>query len=511
MNIQLSAPATARFLETTSSAASSAGPSTPLSSDPTTGLHLGGSEITAMWPWDPAPKGDVAFSFQMQDQYVMPPSTTIVHGVKGGVFTDQVELRDHKPKPVNGAYVYGPASIELPATQAFATAAKTVETFAGAFGTKIPWAFGGARLGIHPDQGDDLNAYYARDDASLNFFHATDKVTNRLLFSAGSGEVVAHEVGHAILDAMRPDYFSAWSSDAGAFHESFGDVTAIIMSLLDARSRAKAIEQTGGDLTKPNVIANVGEELGVAINHATGRNATGGDYTRTALNALTWQNPSTLPSNPKDPSQLGSEFHNFSRLFTGAVYDVMAGINARHQHEGMSADAALERTGQDVLALYASLMKTAPTGDFTFKDMAAALVAADRRYHEGTNTSLIASVFKARKILPEDFDPTKVTLETASRPVAAIETVLRGADLGRFEGARVSTPLSGSALVRSGEAEQKLESDVKRLIAQGRILYTTPDQIVRPRDLFDGQGRPYVGVVRWLDGQMTIERVKIAS
>lgn len=487
MNVPSSSPATARFLETVSTPAT-----------------------VRLWPWDPAPKGDIEFSFNMQDQVIMPPATAIVHGVQGAVHTEQAELRDHKPTPKDGRYVYDPASAEVHAALAFSAVARTIETFSAALGMKIPWAFGGARLGIHPDGGEDLNAYYARDDASLNFFHARDNKTGKTVYSGDSGEVVAHEAGHAILDAMRPGYFQAWSADAGAFHESFGDITAIIMNLLDARTRAKVIEQTGGDLTKPNAAADVGEEIGMAINHAAGRNATGGDYTRTARNRFTWQNPSTLPSNPKDPNELGSEFHNFSRLFTGAVYDVIAGINARNLRFGMSPDKALEATGKETLALYASLMKTAPQGDFTFKDMAVALVEADKRHHSSANAGLIVSVFKNRRILPDDFDPSTLGLAARTAAPRTVETVLSGPEFGRFEGARVATVSDSLHLVGSDEST-RLREDLKRWIAEGRVLYTEPHQRVTTRDLFDAAGRPYIGVVRWLDGRMTIERVRIAG
>src|SRR5262252_7146604 len=47
--------------------------------------------------------------------------------------------------------------------------------------------------------GQDLNAYYSRDDGGLFFFQQT--VKNRQLFSGESPDVVCHELGHAILDA----------------------------------------------------------------------------------------------------------------------------------------------------------------------------------------------------------------------------------------------------------------------------------------------------------------------
>jgi hypothetical protein len=50
------------------------------------------------------------------------------------------------------------------------------------------------------DAGEDLNAFYSRDDDGLFFFHQT--VRNRTVFSSDSPDVVCHELGHAILDAL---------------------------------------------------------------------------------------------------------------------------------------------------------------------------------------------------------------------------------------------------------------------------------------------------------------------
>jgi len=38
---------------------------------------------------------------------------------------------------------------------------------------------------------------------------------------------------------------------------------------------------------------------------------------------------------------------------------------------------------------------------------------------------------------------------------------------------------------------------------------TEPNQVVTPRDLFKPDGEPYIGVVRWQDGKMKLERVPI--
>jgi hypothetical protein len=81
-------------------------------------------------------------------------------------------------------------------------------------------------LAVYPRAGRDWNAYY--DRRSLRFFYETDKTTNHVIYSADSSEIVVHELGHAMLDSMRPDLWSASSIEIWAFHEGFADICAML-------------------------------------------------------------------------------------------------------------------------------------------------------------------------------------------------------------------------------------------------------------------------------------------
>jgi len=85
----------------------------------------------------------------------------------------------------------------------------------------------GAVLPVNLDKGVDLNAYYDRTE--LAFFH--EKVGQTTYYSGESPDVVCHEMGHACLDAHRPELWDAPFIEAGAFHESFGDMSAILSAL----------------------------------------------------------------------------------------------------------------------------------------------------------------------------------------------------------------------------------------------------------------------------------------
>lgn len=493
-------------------------------------------------PADAPGAAEVTISYNSQDEVVFGATPTTVPNVtqEGGLSVEKAKLNaDLKPN-AEGAYVYDASDRgSLTAAISFAATAKTIDAFSQAMGEPIRWAFNGDKLQINPDAGEDFNAYYARDEESINFFHGTDPKTGETLMSGASGEVVSHEVGHAMLDAIRPGYFSSWTPDVGAFHESFGDMIGMMMAMKDDATVRRAAEQTAGDLKQPNCIAALGEQLGIGINNYVGQNATGGDYVRNAINGFTWQDPNDLPYSAP-PDQLSSEVHSFSRLWTGAYYDLMAGIQARNMASGMDAESALRATADESLKMLANAMKDAPQGDFTFRDMANAWIAADQKYNNGANAELMTSVFTNRRIIgdaparPTALATADTTADAADGPSAsaaglttftgegqrplgdetrAVYTRLSGPEFGMFQGARVETLVDrDGSLSKDAEVGGRVKQNVARYIAEGRIRYNDPSYKMKiPQDLFDAKGRPFIGFVRWENGQMVLERAKVAN
>lgn len=490
-------------------------------------------------PKPPAPApADAEFSYNSQDTVVMPSAPTVVHGVKPGPEVEKARL-SNKLEPVDGKYVYEGCDPRHTQAVSFAAAAKTVEVFAEALGHPVSWAFSSPKLSVTADEGAQLNAYYSRNSGGVHFFHGTDPVTGATALSGASGEVVSHEVGHAMLDGLRPGYLGTWSPDPGGFHEAFGDIVGMLMGFQDERSINRVIVQTGGDLTKPNVLAHTGEHLGIAINDTRGSNAkgTGGDYVRTAINKFTWAEPSTLPYNP-GPDGLGSEVHSYGKLWSGAFYDVMVAINSENMAKGMDPKAALKATGTEGLKLMGNLMKIAPQGDFTYRDMAEAFVSSDQQFNGGQRADLLKQVFTDRLILPAEAPPAPpapapkplttpanvfagptgifTTVDGNRTPLSDVAATVRvrlsGSEFGMYQGAVVDTVVDkDGALTKSTEISTRTQSSLKQLIDAGRIRFNDPTYKMKPEDYFDKNGVPYMGVVRWEGDQMVIERVKIAS
>lgn len=181
-------------------------------------------------------------------------------------------------------------------------------------------------LGVHPTAGEMANAFY--DRYNLKFFQFNSKIGK--IYTALSADVVGHELGHAILDFLRPDFWSTASLEIFAFHEAFGDVFAFICSLHHDQLINQAMNETKGDLFESSIASRIGEQFGVGL----GLNG----YLRNVDNDLKYEKPSNLKSNSKNPEELTKEPHNFSRVISGAVYRIFAEIYTK---KGKNKDALI--------------------------------------------------------------------------------------------------------------------------------------------------------------------------
>ena len=117
---------------------------------------------------------------------------------------------------------------------------------------------------------------------------------------------------------------------------------------------------------------------------------------------------------------------------------------------------------------------------------------------------------RQRNILFEG-DDQLMSIQSAPQPRREMTVTLEGPEFGKFSGAEVTGTVSAGPSIQSGNPGQSLIDNMKMHIQNGSILYTEPNQKVEHKDLFDKDGRPYVGVVRWVDGKMTIERNTMIS
>jgi len=239
--------------------------------------------------------------------------------------------------------------------------------------------------------GQSLNASYNRA-LGLRFFQQT--VQNVTITAAESPDVVCHELGHAILDAIRPELFSAANVEGAAFHESFGDITSILAALQLPSLRAKVLAETQGRLNVNSRLSRVAEQLGWGIRQLS-PTAVDSDSLRNAANRFFYQPPSQLP--PSAPStQLSTEEHSYSRVFTGAFLDALAGmVNT----VGGASDTNLLVVSRDLGQLLIDAVLIAPITARYFSQVAANMIQADQTRNGGRYRNALRRAFVQHGIL----------------------------------------------------------------------------------------------------------------
>lgn len=224
----------------------------------------------------------------------------------------------------------------------------------------VSWQVG-KTLPVTLDGGIDFNAFY--DRRALMFFHGT--VAGRTVFSCESPDVVCHEQGHAVLDAIKPQLWNAASIEASAFHEAFGDMSAILTALQLQSVRLAVLAETESSLYKSSRLSRLAEQLGWAIRqgHPT---AVEPDCLRNAVNSFFYRDPNTLPSRAPANS-LSSEPHSFSRVFTAAFFE---GLSNMFKLSAARDEGSLLKVSQDLAQILVGGVRAASVVPTFFSQVA---------------------------------------------------------------------------------------------------------------------------------------------
>lgn len=304
--------------------------------------------------------------------------------------------------PRSGRYVDDgdPTSASSIAVNTFGTVFQTVRMFEGpdALGRQVDWAFGSEQLLVVPRAGEWANAFYDRGTRSLQFFSFLDDAGNRV-YTGLSRDVVSHECGHALLDAVVPSLYDSSTPQSVAIHEAVADLIAVIMALDSGRLRQAVLTLSDNSLSGPNAFNNIAEEFGMARPGADG-------MARTALRAL--QNDSTLET------LAGERPHVLSTLLSAIFYDTLCKIfMVRFEDEQLpdeagvtlpTEQAANKALGTAMIIFRRFLLRGIdylPPGELSFADVGRATLAADRAARPDAESS--EALIEQRKSFAENF------------------------------------------------------------------------------------------------------------
>ena len=260
-----------------------------------------------------------------------------------------------------GDFIMAPETDQFDAVHTFAIVRQTLTMYQRALAASgapapLPWQWNSASntapLAVLPHGLPDvMNAYYSRSDRAVKFgdFIADDE--HARMYTCRSLDIVSHETGHAVLDGLKPRWLlSNNPPQTGGLHESFGDLTAIFLTLSQLDLVEAVIAQTRADLHDKTFLADMAEQFGLALGRPNGlRNA----------------------DNDLKLSDAGTEVHAISQVFTGAIYDILADMFSFERQPAVEDDAVvLLRVGEYLRGLVLRALLAAPDSRATFADVA---------------------------------------------------------------------------------------------------------------------------------------------
>lgn len=229
-------------------------------------------------------------------------------------------------------------------------------------------------LVVMPSAGVEMNAYY--DRRSLRFFYYNYRGKN--VYFSDSADIITHELGHAILDAMRPDFWSVQSLEVWSFHEAFSDIVAVFNLMTYDKVIEKVLEETGGDLKSSNTASRLAEEIGDLIRKVTDDpNYLPNALRDPAAEVFHYVDPSRLPGET-DNNRLAAECHSFGRVFSSAWYAAFARSHARLVSKGMSPFDAIKAARDACFSIMLKAIPISPRVTNYYAAVAKCMVAVSK-------------------------------------------------------------------------------------------------------------------------------------
>ena len=220
-----------------------------------------------------------------------------------------------------------PGTRQFVAAHAFACVRRVLDVWESYLGRPVGWHFSDTyeRLEIIPCLDWD-NAQSGYGFLELGLERGSD---GRAYPFALKFDVIAHEVGHAILFSLFgvPET-GAGAGDFGAFHESSADLISLLSFLHFDSGLDRLLRHCNGNLLILNELNRIAE--------------------------LTGDRQIRLASNARRMSEVSGEIHDMSRPFTGAVFDtIVDNFHARLVQQGLADERLLavdvRELGEDTL------------------------------------------------------------------------------------------------------------------------------------------------------------------
>jgi hypothetical protein len=354
--------------------------------DPSLNLELEAATINQLSlrvPWEDLDPGPVGGYLEVVD--VDPPSN---------MFYQPVDL-DHKFFLAQGGLFPSEGTPQFHQQMVYAVASRTIANFEEALSRPVLWSTREVngkesyvpRLRLYPHALREANAYYSPVKKAILFgyFPASSDIDSKILpgsivFTCLSHDIIAHEVTHALLDGIHPNFNTPSNNDVLAFHEAFADLVALFQHFSYPQVLYHQIARTRGDLSSDNLLAELAQQFGQAIGNR-----------RALRSAIGSKADPSLLSKTLEPHQRGSilvaavfdafltvykiRIADLLRISTGGTGVLLPGAIHPDLVTRMAEEAA--QISQHLLTMCVRALDYSPVVDITFGEYLRALVTAD--------------------------------------------------------------------------------------------------------------------------------------
>ncbi|MFD8103198.1 hypothetical protein ACFV24_27040 [Nocardia fluminea] len=296
----------------------------------------------------------------------------------------------------------------------YAVAMSVLERFERFMGRRFRWR-GRGRLRLVPHAFEGRNAFFSAEPTGVLFgYYRADahdpgaNLPGQVIFTCLSGDIVAHEVTHAIVHRIRRYYNESTNVDVYAWHEAAADLVALFQHFVHREVIYEAIASTSGDLRKSSGLLELAQEFG----ESTGRGA--------ALRSAIATDPAPEHFQAaKEPHARGAcfvagVFDAYLTAYQAAIADLLriatggtGVLPAGRLHPDLVSRITDEavKTADRLLGMVVRSFDYLPVIDVTFGDVLRAIVTADRQLFPEDRLHLRSDVVEAlrrRGIRPEN-------------------------------------------------------------------------------------------------------------
>ena len=344
----------------------------------------------------------------------------------GGLSLQRADMVPNPLRPLapnrSGDFVYESGSASIAMSTAFHVASKVLDLAERWTGHRVDWGRNG-QLSIVASAfalETELNFYDARDDtvflgalrrrslrsngrrAGGNIQPQTLLSRDLILQGARSPDIVAHEVTHAALAAIKPGHKSGI---AAAIGEGVADAMTFLVAFIDSNTAQKILIVTGEDLRQDNEASRFREF-----------NEERRDYVVTSDHPAYWRSMRDIVT-PRDCGIGTTEtrvsalsavssgrggIHHIGQIISGTLYEFFVSLYEKSIKEGMRPVPAAGSAAETVGTLTFRAFRFVGENKISLSDFASGLLQAEIILFDGLYREMLMAALKSRDLIGSD-------------------------------------------------------------------------------------------------------------